>query len=365
MLGSGGANKGKSWPISDVPLVLGRAAECDIAVNDPVVSRRHCRIGWVDEQVRLEDLGSRNPALVNMVPTRSGALVPGDEVVLGKEAFLLAKAFGVPGRGGEPEASSDTISLGAGELFRLEQGLEELGKQEPIRTIEDLAQLYRAGQEFNACASIAELTDAVGRWVTERFDPTGFWMARVRGRDDLTFHPMAAGVGDAPAEAVREAVTEKRGFLTQEDGGHGGPGTQDSTLIVPVVFRDAVIAVLALRNESPKRAFREPDLRLLALLAQGLAPALQAAEYVQELARDNVRLRNRVGESLEIVGTSRAIRRVRGQIAKAARTDLNVLITGETGTGKELAARLLHARSARGAGALCCGELCGDPARSG
>src|SRR5437762_11914536 len=49
----------------------------------------------------------------------------------------------------------------------------------------------------------------------------------------------------------------------------------------------------------------------------------------------------------EIVGTSQALRRVLVQVAKVAPADSTVLITGETGTGKELIARAIHKRSKR------------------
>ena len=51
----------------------------------------------------------------------------------------------------------------------------------------------------------------------------------------------------------------------------------------------------------------------------------------------------------EIVGTSAALRAVLAQVAKVAPTDSTVLITGETGTGKELIARAIHKRSRRSA----------------
>jgi formate hydrogenlyase transcriptional activator len=54
----------------------------------------------------------------------------------------------------------------------------------------------------------------------------------------------------------------------------------------------------------------------------------------------------------EIVGTSPALQAVLARVAKVAPTDSTVLITGETGTGKELVARAIHKRSARSKGAF-------------
>lgn len=51
----------------------------------------------------------------------------------------------------------------------------------------------------------------------------------------------------------------------------------------------------------------------------------------------------------ELIGVSEAMQRVREQIQKVAPTDASVLFTGENGTGKDVAARLLHALSSRNA----------------
>ena len=64
---------------------------------------------------------------------------------------------------------------------------------------------------------------------------------------------------------------------------------------------------------------------------------------------ENVVLREQIDQALmfeEIVGTSPALQPVLSRLAKVARTDSTVLITGETGTGKELVARAIHRRSA-------------------
>jgi PAS domain S-box-containing protein len=70
-----------------------------------------------------------------------------------------------------------------------------------------------------------------------------------------------------------------------------------------------------------------------------------------QLYKENIVLRDEVDRTSmfeEIVGTSPALHPVLTRVAKVARTESTVLITGETGTGKELVARAIHRRSARG-----------------
>jgi len=69
-----------------------------------------------------------------------------------------------------------------------------------------------------------------------------------------------------------------------------------------------------------------------------------------QLYRENLALKEEIDQTSmfeEIVGASDAIKRVLALLCKVAPTDSTVLITGETGTGKELAARAIHKRSLR------------------
>ncbi len=70
----------------------------------------------------------------------------------------------------------------------------------------------------------------------------------------------------------------------------------------------------------------------------------------ERLKEENVALREEIDRASmfeEIVGTSAALQAVLSRISKVAPTDSTVLITGETGTGKELVARAIHRRSPR------------------
>jgi two-component system, NtrC family, nitrogen regulation response regulator NtrX len=70
---------------------------------------------------------------------------------------------------------------------------------------------------------------------------------------------------------------------------------------------------------------------------------------LQRLESENQQLRQRLGKN-EIIWTSEIMRKVLAQVERVAGSESRVCILGETGTGKELAARTIHERSSRAAG---------------
>lgn len=70
--------------------VIGRSAECQLSLDDPLVSRRHALLTVSDNGVTLEDLGSRNGVFVN--GTRLSGQKPlsdGDKITIGSQEMLL------------------------------------------------------------------------------------------------------------------------------------------------------------------------------------------------------------------------------------------------------------------------------------
>src|SRR5258707_11849391 len=86
----------------------------------------------------------------------------------------------------------------------------------------------------------------------------------------------------------------------------------------------------------------------------------------ETLKHESVALREEIDKGSmcdEIVGSSGALQKVLTLVSKVAPTDATVLVTGETGTGKELVARAIHRRSHRSFRAFVfvnCGALPGD-----
>ncbi|MFG0290622.1 MAG: sigma 54-interacting transcriptional regulator [Rhodopirellula sp. JB044] len=122
----------------------------------------------------------------------------------------------------------------------------------------------------------------------------------------------------------------------------------------PLMHRDKVLGVLAVFSRS---TISEEDFDWLRTIADHAAASLgnaMAWEEIESLRKrlemENEYLQEQLNEDHafgEIVGKSASLRKVTEQIDLVAPTDSTVLITGQSGTGKELVAREIHRRSAR------------------
>jgi formate hydrogenlyase transcriptional activator len=143
-----------------------------------------------------------------------------------------------------------------------------------------------------------------------------------------------------------------------------------SLCFLPLISRNVAIGTLNL-GRLREDAFSDEDLSFLGQVSSQIAIAVENTSAYQEvtlakaelqraleenqrlkdrLQDENLVLREQIDQALmfeEIVGASPALRAVLSRVSKVAPTDSTVLLTGETGTGKELIARAIHKRSQR------------------
>jgi pSer/pThr/pTyr-binding forkhead associated (FHA) protein len=86
--GVSGSVFSKVFPVTG-PVVIGRAAECDIAVTSDEISRRHALVKPTPDGLAVEDLGSSNGTFINSKRVQHGFLNPGDELRLDSVRFIL------------------------------------------------------------------------------------------------------------------------------------------------------------------------------------------------------------------------------------------------------------------------------------
>ncbi len=160
-----------------------------------------------------------------------------------------------------------------------------------------------------------------------------------------------AHVDAVPAEAAADrAALEARGI--------------GAALVIPVRAHEALVCALALVMSRPGRDWPEAMIPRLRLIAETFANAVarkradqklgQALSEVRQLkdrlAAENVYLQEQIGResgSRDLIGGSDALKYVLFRLEKVAATGASVLLLGETGTGKSLVARAIHARSPR------------------
>ena len=129
-------------------------------------------------------------------------------------------------------------------------------------------------------------------------------------------------------------IDEKSHFITR------------SLIAAPLLYRKQVLGVVEVMNRRGGAEFTPTDLEVLQIFGNLAASSAAHAKAHEELKNENRGLRESLPRN-PIIGSSPALKQVLALCERVAGTNATVLLLGETGTGKEVAARRIHERSPR------------------
>ncbi len=376
-----GPLQGTQFILLDETVSIGRHHESALCIPDSRTSRRHCQITKEGERFRLSDLNSSLGTFVNDVSINDHWLEHGDRIRIADSLvwFLLRDeepSAVVPDELSQDDSISQlttTLQGGSSRFLTGEINLPE--EDDSKRLARDLSVLLRINSSINSIRSSEPLQRQlleplcevlpVRRAVFLVADQTGegYSPSFVWNRSDETEGPVRVS-----RTIVDRVVADRMSILSRHvaqdiklKGSESliASGVQ-SVLCVPLMVSDRLIGIIYLETDDSTAPFQESHLHLMTAVAGIGGIALQNAQYLEWLEDDNLRLREDLGIEHNMVGRSPPMQRVYDLIRKVAPTTTSVLICGENGTGKELAARAIHENSPRSEGpfvAINCAAL--------
>jgi Nif-specific regulatory protein len=127
-----------------------------------------------------------------------------------------------------------------------------------------------------------------------------------------------------------------------------------SILCVPLILKNKIIGVVEVINKT-NGLFNDSDIQLLSGVAEQAVLAIENARRHFVLGQENRSLKEALAERPEFIGTkSKSTQDLIKLADRVSQTDSTLLLSGETGSGKELVAQMIHNKSKRKANPFTC-----------
>ncbi|HWK81401.1 MAG TPA: sigma-54 dependent transcriptional regulator [Thermomicrobiales bacterium] len=195
---------------------------------------------------------------------------------------------------------------------------------------------------------IADDDDSIRSVLRELLEDEGYDVAEVASGQEV-IAALSAPKGERPDLVLMDVrMPDKTGMDVLQDLRGASRGATDLPIVVMTAYGTSNIAIEAMRLGAYDYLTKPFDLDDVLLTVQRFFEKQRLSERVLELS-------SRLGEpdpSDFMIGNSPAMQEVYKTIGRIAHSDATVLVTGETGTGKELIATILHQTSSYARGPL-------------
>jgi transcriptional regulator with GAF, ATPase, and Fis domain len=317
---------------------LGRSADADVSLADPSVAESHAHIHFDGREFNLTATDREGELFVNGRKRSKQRLVHEDRIRIGP----VELEFSLYDQPGADDPADTGVATELASYKKLYEFSGKLMASYELPTLLDqlldvMIQVSNADKGFLVLMESGEPVVKVARNLRREtiFDAVRQLSDSILAHVIKTRRPLI--ISDALRdEEFKNSLSVVNLKLT-------------SVMCVPLIEQGNMLGLIYVGNDNVAQLFTESQLEVMSVFAAQASLLVRNALLVNDLRLDNRSLQSRIEQIRfgEILGSSPRMQEVFRKVQKVAATDISVLITGETGTGKELIARELHGRSPR------------------
>lgn len=362
---------GGTFVVRKVLTSIGSAPGNDLVLDTADVESNHAFIQLAGDAFEIQAVGRDCEVRVNGRKKRKARLAHGDEITIGGVTLgfsLFGPVDADPNAPPPRQTSPSGIQQAAPAHDSGELGASEL---EGYRKLHLFSQKLLTDYELptlleNLLDAVVSITAADKGFLILVEDET-FRIKVARNIDRQNIEDAVAQVSDS---IIGKVISTREPLIVSDALTHAEFNSSrsvinlnlSSVMCVPLLDRGQLLGLIYVGNENFRNLFEERHLDLLTIFASQASLLIANAIMVRGLLDDKKLLSHRLSEMRfgRIIGACEPMREIYRTVEKVAPTTVNVLITGETGTGKELIAHEIHQRSPRANGpfvTLNCGAI--------
>jgi len=368
----------KSYPLKDIT-IIGRASTTDIKFDDLLVSRHHARICKSASGYLIEDLGSHNGVFLGSERiTSPHPLTNGEKICIGPYTLIFNDTeSGQPYPSEFPSTECTQIIMATKDPLPVETMDETIGRETPgkgeferlqkrLKIFHDITRVI--GNIFDLDALLKEIIQIIFTMFPQAVrcfvalqdsDETQLAIRTIHTKD----RSLAAERDVMSQTLAQRAIRERKSLLIMDAQMDSRVSTSikiigaRSVMCAPLICPQKTLGILQIESKSKDYEFSKADLDLFTGIASQVALLIYSAELFDDLKRANERIasenknlkkQQKVQSSFgNIIGTSPKIKEVLELVKKVSNAPYSVLITGKSGSGKELIAKAIHYNSSR------------------
>jgi HD-GYP domain-containing protein (c-di-GMP phosphodiesterase class II) len=292
-------------------IIAGRTAQCDVQIDDPSVSRRHCQIAFTDGVLQIKDLDSANGTFINERPVKEASARPGDLIRLGAAILEVRDPSASPTQRPDQTIFVDESTVESVIQRRIEPSSFDWlspsaeGKAPELallkRAQRHLSTLHKVSEALSTARDMQKLSDVTlraildvlsadrGAVVLRRAESTTgeikVLASRSKAHATERFAVSRTLVANVIAQGVSVFAHDASSDARFSEGQSVIGQRVRSVMCVPLRTTDEILGALYVDSLSGAGRFNESDLELLAAIGNQAGVAMHRVRLVGELER--------------------------------------------------------------------------------